>query len=191
MDKIQKELLTKDNIRKDLKLVANEVSEIKSETRLTYIVPSVLMAAILGFTLKSILLPIPFLAFAVYHVAIMGREAHEANLRRRTILLGELSLSVEELSHFSEEIIYEPHTHRRSAHYHKTVKFIHFTHTAWRIPRVRYHYAWSNLYYMSTQGLENTSLVGEKFYIVSLSTDSKIQYIYNTNLFELKKDEWE
>lgn len=200
MDKIQKELLTKDNIRKDLIFVNRQIYSHFVDYKISIVIS--LIAAIIVFAItKHLWLTLAFSAFTVYFVfAKLIPELRRSKLRKHLLLHGELSLETDELSHFSEQTIYEPYISRNGKRYrYKIVKFFHFDHSEWRVPymskksvfNLTKHYEWSKLYNMSTQGLENTSVVGDTFYIISLKADKRIKYIYNTKLFELKKDEWE
>ena len=44
-------------------------------------------------------------------------------------------------------------------------------------------YTWSKTFYMSGQGIENTSLVGDEFYLVILHSTQEICAVYNTKFF--------
>lgn len=55
----------------------------------------------------------------------------------------------------------------------------------------RTNYSWSKDYYMSPQGVYNTSIEGDRFYLVIYPTDAgdEIGAVYNTKLFELTEDD--
>ena len=47
-------------------------------------------------------------------------------------------------------------------------------------------YAWSRDMYISPQGLENTSLQGDEFYLVTRKGEAEVAYAYNKKFFEYK-----
>ncbi len=55
----------------------------------------------------------------------------------------------------------------------------------YEIPK-RTHYAWSKLYAMSDEGLYNTAISGDTFYIVTVDGKHPL-VVYNTKLFEYKE----
>lgn len=62
-------------------------------------------------------------------------------------------------------------------------------HGKYRLPDYQ-HYTWSELYTMSKQGVYNTSIPGDTFYIVRLVGDRSCKplEVYNAKLFELCED---
>ena len=76
---------------------------------------------------------------------------------------------------------------RRSRRYSGVVYKLQFQNLGiFRIPE-RQNYAWSQLYSMSDKGVYNTSIIGDRFYIVCLKNArrKKPLVVYNTKLFEL------
>lgn len=49
----------------------------------------------------------------------------------------------------------------------------------------KHHYSWSKLYHMSDDGIYNTALLGDEYYLV-IAEEKNILLAYNTKLFELK-----
>ena len=79
---------------------------------------------------------------------------------------------------------------RRSRRYSGVVYKLKFQYFGFfRIPE-RQNYAWSELYSMSDKGVYNTSILGDRFYIVCFQNDRKKRplQVYNTKLFELCPD---
>ena len=66
------------------------------------------------------------------------------------------------------------------------VHFLYFPGNKWRIPGQCYR--WSNTFKMSQKGVENTSLVGDEFYVVYLQGYGEIAAAYNTKFFEYRND---
>lgn len=55
----------------------------------------------------------------------------------------------------------------------------------WEVPYRNY--TWSKVYCLSDNGVENTSLVGDTFYIVQLYESNQTIIAYNTKFFDFKK----
>ncbi len=55
---------------------------------------------------------------------------------------------------------------------------------SWTDWRMRMHYKWSRDYHLTPQGLENISVGGNYFYVVSLRDNPNISYIYPCKFFE-------
>lgn len=188
---MKKELLTPENIKKDLLTIVNiRISNI-SDWRLSYIIPVTLIAVIIGILLKNIWIGGLIFSFAAYHIVRFILDARSC-LRVKKELIKEIndcsfSVSVDKLEGISEEIVYEPHMGVRGSRSIKSVKVYRFqSGRQWRELSVGTHYKWSRLYNMSSKGLENTSVVGDEFYFVTLKSDNETAYVYNTNLFEYK-----
>ena len=184
-----KEILRKENIREDLLKVIRERNDIQWEWRLSYIVPLATLALIFWFAW-----PMPWLGLvvffpSVYHIFRLVQKLRMSHAHKKELMSqferGDLSISEEVLSHISEETVYEPHQGHRRAHTTKLVHIFYFQSGAsWRHHPVEKHYAWSKLYDLSPEGLENTSVAGDAFYYVRLQSDGEIGYVYNKKLFE-------
>ena len=183
---MQKETLTLTNIAQDLKMVADYQMENRTDWRFAYIVPVTMMAIIIVMYWKNIFLGLLLLSVPVYHIVRYVREYRDHKIKKKAITdiidRGDISISVEELSHIAEETVYEPH----ARHATKEVKFFYFmSGGSWRVPIVSKHYSWSKDYYLSTRGLENISTAGDEFYYISLKGYYNVAYIYPCKTFEL------
>ena len=103
---------------------------------------------------------------------------------------GDISISIEELSHITRETIHEPHfvrsgTRIRRASTREVTMYYFMSGGSWRCPNLSKHYEWSKEYYLSSQGLENISIQGDKFYYVALQGHHDISYVYPCKLFRL------
>ncbi len=106
----------------------------------------------------------------IYHYVIAYRE-YKAQKKELSHAFdrGDISISLERLSHISEETIYEPHMEHRYAYKPgmrdtKEVKFYYFSAgRSWRVPSTDCHYKWSKDYYLTTMGLLNISVEGNEF----------------------------
>ena len=187
-----KEVLTTENIKEDLLRVVEFKRNNISEWRFNLIFPMTLLAILLGYLLKNVWIGILIFSVAVYHIVRYVIETKETiklkNILKGEITRGDFSISEEEFSHISEEIIYDPHRSGQRTRKTRTIKVLHFKGgRSWRIYYIGKHYKWSKQYSMSSSGLENTSVSGNSFYFVTLKCDEEIAYVYNTKFFDLRK----
>ncbi len=185
---MQKETLTLSGIAHDLNLVANFRFFIVND-RYSYILAIGLLGIIAAIFTK-IWIGLVILCFAIYPTICFVRECQKDKRKRAAIesiiLRGDVSISIKELSHISQETIYEPHRYGKRRYETKTVQFFYFVAgSSWRVPEVAKHYEWSKEYYISTKGLENISLPGDRFFYVSLQGYPDISYIYPCKTFVL------
>jgi hypothetical protein len=189
---MKKELLTTDNIKHDLLLSIQANYANKSEWRIETAFAITLLAVITGFLLKNIWIGLAIFAPAVYLAVryIIAEKKFKSEIRAAEDAVNreEFIISLETLDKVREETIYEPHSgYRGKTHLTKDVCFFYFVSgIKWRMPRIAKHYEWSKEYYISSAGLNNTSVSGNEFYFVKLESDTKISYIYNTKFFELE-----
>lgn len=187
---MKKEKLTIQNIARDLVFVSSLNKSRFDEWRMSYIAPVTTLAVILGVILKNIWVGLLIFSFAAYHIYHYIGEIKEYRARKKTVIdirdRSDIAISVEEFSHVAEESIYEPHLHGRHHHSTKVVTFFRFTSGGeWRVPEIDGLYGWSKDYHISIKGLENISLVGDKFYYVAVKGHHEIAYIYPCKFFEL------
>jgi len=196
----KKETVTLQNIKEDLNKLIAFRSSIKAENFLGGAFGFTLLSLLLGILTKlvwlGVLLFLPALIlFVIYGVSIKKVVAQKAALRKISSR-EDILISVERLSHISEEEIYEPYISHKRAHSFKTVKFFCFSAIRWRLlsyPVDRYlaknfvHYSWSKEHSFSPRDLENTSLQGDEFYYVSLKNHPDVAYIYPCKYFELEE----
>ena len=186
---MKKEKLTLESIKKDFEKIVSWQIVVKSEAHLVYIIPILALAIIAGI-LVHVLLGIVISLFAVYPIIRLVSEVRDNGRHRRAILdlvdRGDVSISVEKLSHIAEQTVYEPHRHYRRTRSTKEATVFYFEGgSSWRVPEVYRHYEWSTECYFSTAGLCNVSLGGDEFYIVSVQGEHDVRYIYPRKFFEL------
>ena len=185
-----KEKLTLEAIRKDLmKVTAWKISN-KAVWRFSYIIPFTLLAILVGILLRNPWIGILIFSIAAYHIVRYVIEYQEYKAQKRavteTVERGDISISVEQLSHIAVETIYEPHQIGRRGRSTKTVKMFYFQSSAnWRVPSFDRHYEWSKEFNISTNGLANISISGDDFYYVSLQKHHDIAYISPCKNFDL------
>ena len=192
---MKKETLKLSNIKADLNKMADFYMSNRLDFRFTYIVPIAILAVMLGILTQRVWVGLLVLSLSSIEVVRFIRDwiAHRNTVKmvKEIIERGDISISVETLSHIAREVIYEPHTtgsYRNQGYLDetKTVAFFHFEGGgSWRVPSVETHYSWSQDYYMSQSGLENSSTQGEQFFFVCLQGYYDIAYIYPCDRFEL------
>ena len=193
-ERMKKEALKLSNIKADLKRMADFYMSNRVDFRLTYIVPIAIIAVMLGILTKRVWVGLLIFSLSSIELIRFARDlrAHRNTMRMISAAIerGDISISVETLSHIAREVIYEPNTasHGNPSYGDetKTVTFFYFEGGgSWRVPSVEKHYSWSQDYYMSQSGLENTSTQGEQFFFICLQGYYDIAYIYPCDRFEL------
>ncbi len=189
-EKITKETLTLEAIKSDLVKIADCQVSNRADWRFSYIVPFTVIAIIMGILMKNVLIGIAIFGVAAYHIGRFIMEFKEYRAKKGAILSlierGEVSISIQALSHIASEVIYEPHAGIRRTRATKSVTMYYFDGGAsWRLPMIPRHYDWSRQSYLSPGGLANISLSGDQFYFVSLQEHHDISYIYPCKLFRL------
>ena len=187
---MKKEKITLEAIKQDLMKMVNFQLSNKNDWRFSYIVPITLLAVMAGVLLKNVIVGLLIFAVAAYHIVRYVIEYREHKKSKLAIISlverGEISILNEVFSHIANETIYEPHRVGRRARATKVITVYYFNSgSSWRVPNVDKHYAWSKEFYISSKGLENISISGDEFYIVSLQSHHEIAYIYPCKNFEL------
>ncbi len=182
-----KEILTDEKIRQDV--LGNEVKKanVNDNKTLVWIMP-IAVAAILAGVYVHVLFGVAIGLLVIFPIYLYFKQNREDN---DTIFEvqhdGKLIVEIDTLSHITTETVYEPHSvgyaGRRHTQYHKTVTVFVFHNGTWRVPETEKLYAWSKEMYISPKGLENTSLQGDKFYIVRRLGNAEVAYVYNTKFF--------
>ena len=188
----QKELLNLDHIKHDLATVVKDQSSVTEDRYSYYIIPIIMIAVVLTFGFQLIWLGIAVFALAAFLIVryILAVKPHRNHAKAIKACLnrGDIAISVETLSHIATETVDEPsYTERkRKPRPYRVIVNYHFESGAsWRVPKVDKHYKWSKEYYFSTQGLDNISVPGNEFYLISLQGHHEISYIYPRKFFEL------
>ena len=188
MEKTRKEVLTKENIVKDLLKAENEFGTYKIYNYFSYMIPIILLSIII-VTSTNIYMGIVVFLFAVYPLIQLIREIYILKMRKQAIRNGEFTITMEKLSHIAKEAIpksqYGFSLARLGSRWARMeVDFLYFSYQKWRIPIINY--TWSNVYKMSKAGIKNTSLIGDEFYVVTNNDNHEIGCAYNTKFFEAK-----
>ena len=185
---MKKEILTDEVIRRDILKHEVQKAETNDKKTLVWVMPILAVALLAGFVV-SWLLAVPIALLAIIPIALyIKQNVKDAEITRSVRNDGEFSISTDVLSHIAkDEPVYEPHQHifgGSRTHYVKYVTYFYFEHAKWRVPEVEKLYAWSRDMYISPQGLENTSLQGDEFYLVTRKGEAEVAYAYNRKFFE-------
>jgi hypothetical protein len=189
---MEKETLTLESIQKDLKkaIVTNTFSKTEQHD---YCIPVTAMAIIIGILLQNVWIGLAIFSFAVYPIVMIIRESR-LQKKKATKLTelserGDISISVETLSHITEETVMKANQPGKSIRLESTTVFYFTSGISWSATggqsKNKKLYSWSRTHYLSTIGLKNLSVEGNEFYYVALQGHSDIAYIYPCKLFKL------
>lgn len=191
---MKKETLLLPNVTNDLKTVAKFQIKNIGDWRFSYIGSLTLISVVIGVLLQSVWIALLIFSAAAYHIVryILEYRRYRIEIKAvmsavdRAVDRADISISTERLSHVATETIYEPHSAGKSTQLTKNVTYFYFeSGSRWRVPRVPEHYKWSRNFHTSRTGLENVSLQGDEFYIISLQGYHDIAYIYPCKYFDL------
>lgn len=185
-----KEKLTLEAVKQDLKKAADRSISNKSDWRFSYIIPITLIAILIGILLRNPWIGMLIFSVAAYHIVRYVIEIKEYKAKKRAVTeiidRGDISISVEQLSHIADETVYAPRTVMGRGRVAKTVKMFRFQSSVqWFVSPFDRHYEWSKEFNISTKGLENISVEGDDFFYVSLQGHHDIAYIYPCKSFDL------
>lgn len=192
---MKKEKITLDAIKSDLLTVAKDQIFNKTEWRISYVFPTILLAVCFGVFLKILSLGLLFFSVAAYHIVRYVIELMQYQSNKKAIISftsrGEISITNEVFSHIANETVYEPHgVWRTGGHirikFCKSITLYHFNSgSSWRAPRLDEHYSWSKEFHISRKGLGNISILGDEFLFIRLQKNCDISYVYPCKNFEL------
>ncbi len=188
---MKKEILTDEVILQDI--LKHEVKKAKNNDNktLVWVMPIAAVAFLAGYTVSWVLAALIGLVAIVPIVLYFKQNKKDREIVESVEYDSEFVICTDKLSHIDKEQVYEPHSHyspgRRSrTHYTKYVTVFYFDHAKWRVPETEKFYAWSKEMYISPEGLDNTSLRGDEFYLVSRKGEVEVAYAYNRKFFEYK-----
>lgn len=173
-EKVQKETVTDDLIKKDiLHLLRSDGHEV-----VNVILSVVCIAVAAFFTIFTpyawFLLLIPASVFAIIYI--------NRYRLKRDIKNGNFTVITDKLV---DEKQNEPRT-EMTFYKGRYVSYLEFgCNDRWELEGS--YYTWSKLYRMSDSGICNTSLVGDEFYLVLYNKNNKILMAYNSRFFDYQK----
>ena len=129
------------------------------------------------------------LALPVIVAIIFIPRIRAAHISENTVTCGEYTVIKDKLVNIAHETVVRkrrisplyPNNNRYSV---DEVEALYFSSRHWCIPRRCYE--WSSLYNMSGDGISNTSVIGDEFYLIILNETQEICVAYNTKFFEYK-----
>ncbi|MBQ2806906.1 MAG: hypothetical protein IJF08_07640 [Clostridia bacterium] len=188
---MKKEILTDEVILQDILKNEEKKAQNNDNKTLIWVMPIAALAILAGYAVSWVLaIPIGLLAI-VPIVLYFKQNKKDREIVESVEYDGEFVISTDKLSHIDKEQVYEPHTHYRPGmsthtHYTKCITVFYFDNAKWRVPETEKLYAWSKEMYISPEGLDNTSLRGDEFYLVSRKGEAEVAYAYNRKFFEYK-----
>lgn len=191
---MQKERLTLENIKKDLRLSTNGGKSDHIERYISGVILTTIISAIFYFALKMVWFGSASLILTAYFIVnlcqILRKKDYEIKQIGDVDDRLDIAISVEKLSHLSTET--ETVYVCGKTHFNE-VWYLHFSSGAsWRIPNAPL-YTWSKEYYLSPTGMKNIAVPGNEYYFVTLQRNGGISYVYPCDFFEpdesLKKRE--
>ena len=190
---MQKQTLTLENIRFDLRLKAKENKRLHANTALSWMFWTFVLFTVLWFIFLWAV-PLPGIALAGISLFLGVRYVGEYRARHADVKAlctaiegADLSIDVEHFSHITKEVIVEPHRHGFDTHLTNVAYMVYFeSGCSWRKPEwISRLYQWSKTHSLSFEGLDNISLTGDPFYCVTLQGHPDVSYIYPAKFFNL------
>lgn len=189
---MKKEKITLDNIKEDLEFFADLNMSRKPGTLVVLLLTlTFILAFMAGMIVRSFLTGLLVMVIASIYPTVRlilekSKRKKMQNTVRSVSTREEISISVEELSHVSEETASEP-SWSGSGRRVKLNYVWHFTSgVEWVKPLyLSGFFHWSKELSFGEAGFITTSVAGNKFYYVSLQSDPDINFIYPCKFFEL------
>ena len=190
---MKKELLTSVNIEKDIIAFKKKPKNTRfSSLRILVAILLIsLLVIIYAFSFIHWIVGIASLLLPVIALTVFLPHIRAEKLYKNTVSCGEYTIITDTLVNVGKETVVEQNRYqsllmgRRHDHlYIKDAEFLYFSSRKWQIPSKCYE--WSALYNMSREGISNTSINGDEFYLVILNDTQEICVAYNAKLFEYK-----
>lgn len=188
---MKKEKITLDNIKEDLEYFAYLNMSKKAGLYVALLILAFILAFIAGMIVRSFLTGLLVMVIASIYPTVRlilekSKRKKMQNTVRSVSTRKDISISVEELSHVSEETASRP-SWSGSGRKVKLNYVWHFTSGAeWVKPLyLSGFFHWSKELSFGESGFITTSVAGDKFYYVSLQSDPNINFIYPCKFFEL------
>lgn len=188
---MKKEKITLDNIKEDLEYFAYLNMSKKAGVYVALLILAFILAFIAGMIVRSFLTGLLVMVIASIYPTVRlilenSKKRKMQNTVRSVSTRKDISISVEELSHISEETASAP-SWTGSRRRVKLNYVWHFTSGAEWVKPLYFSgfFPWSKEYSLGESGFITTSVAGNKFYYVSLQSDPDINFIYPCKFFEL------
>lgn len=185
-EKTAKEILTKDKIKLDLACLLKR--ERSRSIWILILAPILLVTAILGI-ISSRSYPWERIEYLLYSIAALVALVYAVIILRRAII-DKRKIKNAEFEVTEDTLVGSTHDARVSRSAYDNRHLLQFSrHGEYYIPYGT-NYKWSKDYYMSDDGVFNTALVGDTFYVVTYRKDAERKpiVVYNAKQFEYKED---
>ena len=184
---MKKEKLTKEQIQSDLLLHEKRRFWDRSRWLVDCAIGFALIPIPFCVLFQTLWIALPFGLMIAVLVGVLLRELTVWHLRSKRIRAGAFTVGTGSYSGTADEWLFRPSIGRGRFCFHDRVRFWQFSNGQWQVFFPANHYAWSKLYAMSHQGLENVTLEGDEYYTVCLLGDTDLGYVYPTKLFDYEK----
>lgn len=185
------EKLGKEHIIRDLLWAEDERHRLKVGAHKYRIGSFIVYAIAIGILSKTWWAGVLVSLGALWHAFALVKKIKEHEYHMAVIRGGGFVVETDILSHIAQERIVEPHLEGLSRNKRMTryrwVTFFYFNNCRFRQCYFS-GYEWSREYYMSRKGLQNISIAGDEFYIVTRSTDHEVGQIYPKKFFEYEEN---
>lgn len=192
---MKKDMITFQSVKKDLERIILCKENVSCGQRISYIIPCMVLGITMCAALYTQFKPLSIIPFAValYHTIRCACEIIRVRKKRalltKAIRRGNIVVTVETLARVADETVYVSRMVFGHGWGLSEIKQFYFqSGKSWLCPHFRRHYKWSRENYISTEGLDNTSLVGDEFYYITLGDHNEISYVYPCKMFELDRD---
>ena len=150
--------------------------------------------SIIGIAIENLVAWLIIALFPMYHLLRFTVKYVKYRIRKKAIRYimrrEDISISTEIFSHIAGERTYRPHIVGTRLNLTQVVQKYYFTSGAeWVEPLGFTHYEWSENYYVSPKGLENSTSNGDEFYYIHLQGHLDVAYIYPCKNFSLSAAE--
>lgn len=179
MDKVAKDELTIDIIKKDL--IAYEKSMFWTKAGwLGLVLELGFLAILFGILSHRFWVGLIVFLFAIYPIIKSFLLFMEMKKNIELINKGSFTVTKDALTNISIERVHEVSYSRNRRVPEAT--FFWFGSAKWRL-LLRKYYVWSKTYNISARGMMNTSVIDNEFYIVLVGAKQEIRHVYNTKFF--------
>ena len=190
---MDKELLTEKRVRMDLVRILEARRGRLLAWRLFYIVPGVPLAVLLGFLFDSVWIGLLALCYTVYHAVCLASEQRRHSKLGCQLFGGlgggALTVTRERLSEIAEESVFDHHRGLRHHHTVRSARFFEFASgKRWRVTAVGVPESRSAMPDALPAGGGCTAVLGDEFYLVTMTDDPEIGMLYSTLEFELGEE---
>ena len=180
----KKELLTANEIKQDILAVIRETADTLLIDYLAYFIILLLITVFSSFLYRWIW--IAPLICAVFVLVLYFYKANRCTQEKTALANAAYTVDVQKLDSIRTETQARRGAGLQKYSYEET-EFLCFSVGEWRIPDKNYQ--WSDLYGMSRQGIVNTAITGDEFYVIISAKTHEILCAYPCKFFTYQETE--